>query len=163
MALMETGEGNKAPGPAHNCSRPWEYEMNKMWLVPSLRLYSHKGMPGRLVILCLTLQNHFMLFSSLPGKTDHYKMGLLGSLTLWLLVGFGQQKTLSREDGEKEKPGMAHPCLVDLIPLPLLQLLSRSPSHSFVPVTAPSSCPFGSRVSTCLALLRIPGHSIIPQ
>lgn len=66
---------------------------------------------GVLVILCLTLQNHHLLFSSLlvPCKTD------LSRMVSWSPVGLGQWKTLSREGGKREVEAVM-PLLAGLTP-----------------------------------------------
>lgn len=97
-----------------------------------------------LATLGLTLQNHICSFPLclVPGKTDLYRVALLCFLTLWLPVGSGQQKTMSGEDGEKEKPAMA--------PIPFAG--PHSPSSATAPLQQPCPQLHSSNCSFLLSL-----------
>lgn len=89
--------------------------------------------PGVLVSLRLTLQNHSLLFSLLGAWQDWpLQNGSPGSLTLASGWVWPMEDTIRRCQVQP------HPCMLDFILLPLLQLLSRNSC----PQLHPRDCSF---------------------
>lgn len=72
--LMETGKGIKPQSQHATRTGPGSTEMRKTWLLPLLRGHSHRRPYGVLVILHLTLRNHYLLFCSLLGAWQNWSI-----------------------------------------------------------------------------------------
>lgn len=159
---METGEGNKAPDPARHDNRPWEYGNEKDGAAALTEMtlpqenvrhasYSVFDPPEPSSALCLSARCPARLISS--------------EWVSWASLGLANRRHCHEKVGRKRSRGSHGPipaCWAAFLFL-CHSSCQGAPSQGFIPVTAPSSCPFRPRAGNNSVLPITPGCFIIPR